>query len=698
MYSSSNGVLEVYGEGTMEAFDRDSWGDWTVESITVGGEELGDPEGYAPSEVVYYAARIVLSGGSLEVPSYALVDLRPRAASFSDGFSIITEGMFAGCTSLSSVNLQGISSIGDGAFRGCISLTTVDVRSVTDLSLTAFEGCTRLSSLSATGSGTFLSEGGILYSDGGSTLYMCPPAMSGLVELPQGVTRVNLDYADVVHVADALYGQVTFVEAVDGASARGVVYSSLGMSSHSLSLSGDTVVLAYAFYDGWRVDGSCLVSSGMSVTIGDGRLSMALEQAVSSVYPMGVAVLTYEDLEDVTSLGSWEVVMPDLGGSGVIADIGGLEVAVVGYIGTDPSAELPGTMLHRGLVCEVTSVSMSPGAAGDLEELTVGEGVGIGDGAFEYCSSLRSITADYVETVGAGAFRYCTNLVSASFASCTEFGDRAFDGCWSLSELALGDVAAVEFGEDALRSCLSLEMLVVGTGTEVSGTDGVPVVHLGADDREMSLEAVGGYLLVSWEFTMWLTYILPDGTVGIAEAYSDQAVIPLVDGMEVVPSHGQGDRGHTLVFVPGLGLSDEVVHVQSGGTVDDVPEPSALGYTFLYWELDGERFYPSQAVTGSGVLTAVWSKEDGADATPVYIMAIFLVAVAATFGVLAVARRRLRRGSPRPAWPAGVDGDERHGQRRDGYAYDGERHGRPAGLAGPVVLQRVVDVQAFVVA
>lgn len=643
-YSSSDAVLMIEGEGTLARYDEDRWGAWTMTSLRIDGTEVdgGSLARYVPGDIIGSVGELVLCGPSLRVPEGILDDLSPSSASFTDGFAVITEGMFSGCTRLGHVDLDGIVEIRDRAFSGCSRLAAVDVRTVSSLSLTAFERCISLSSLSATGSSVFTSEDGILYSDGGSTLYMCPPAHAReVIELPSRVTAVNLDYADVVYAYDAMNGSVSFSEAVEGAEARGLVFSSLGMSSHSLSRNGDSVTLSYELFDGWAVVPSCLTSEGLEAEIGSGFVSLTLSSRVSSVYPMGVAVLIYEMLAAVTVAGEWVVTLPEVDGTGVIEDIGELSATVIGYAGTDGTGELGARMYLHGIVCEVSSVSMDPALASGLEELTVGEGVEMGPGAFGYVRSLRTVTADHVSAVGEDAFRYCTGLTSVSLASCTDIGDRAFDGCWSLEELLLGDVASVSFGDSALRSCNSLELVVVGYSTEVSGDADVTVVHCTEDSFDISFGVSGGYLVVDAQFSSRVAYETADGG-GVALCYRDRALIPMDDEIWLIVTHGTGGTGLQVIFDPGMGLDPTTRIIQYGSTVGGMEDPSVWGYRFLYWSLDGERFDMSQAMTESAVLVGVWVKEDSQDPTPVYLLATFVVAIVATMAVLAAARRRLR--------------------------------------------------------
>ena len=64
---------------------------------------------------------------------------------------------------------------------------------------------------------------------------------------------------------------------------------------------------------------------------------------------------------------------------------------------------------------------------------------GIGDGAFEHCPSLTSVSLLAATGIGDSAFGDCTSLTSVSFPSATTIGDNAFYGCASLTSVDFGD-------------------------------------------------------------------------------------------------------------------------------------------------------------------------------------------------------------------------------------------------------------------
>ena len=86
----------------------------------------------------------------------------------------------------------------------------------------------------------------------------------------------------------------------------------------------------------------------------------------------------------------------------------------------------------------------------------------IGNYAFEYCSSLTSVTIpDSVTSIGNYAFEYCSSLTSVTIPdSVTSIGSSAFEDCSSLTSVKIPDsVMSIEGG--AFFGCSSLTSVTI---------------------------------------------------------------------------------------------------------------------------------------------------------------------------------------------------------------------------------------------
>lgn len=576
------------------------------------------------------------------------------SAKFSSAVAVGSSA-FSGCTALKTVDMGARAvSIGATAFQGCTAMASFDVTTA-NVEYTSFQGCTALASLSATGSSVYKADGGILYTSNQSTLYMAPPAMKkefGIGDLPSAVRTINLDYATNSYYIDdgTVSYDISFVPTVPSTGSIGVRYSSLGMSEHSLSRTGDVVTLSYRLYSGWTYSEDGVYAASASVRSGAGTLEITLSGAFCTVYPMGVRTLTYEQLdkaEDISGWPSeWTLVLQretyaEQGKTGTVKEVGVQEYRATAYRGTSSSATLEGRFQLHGITFGIDSIELGHDGYGALTDLTLGEGVGIQASAFADSQHLVSITADHVAEVGRSAFRNCTSLVSASFASCARFDDYALDNCSSLTALHLG-AASVSFGEGALWGCSSLRVLVAGSATVVTGADGIPTAHLDASVTGCTFTASENCLLVSCTAeASLLVSQTADRTAAVSYSfYSGVAVVPLSGAFYVWLADGKQESGYQVVFDNGIAGGYEFQIVQAGSKAEEVLPHGMSDYSFLYWAHDGERFDFDTAISGTTVLTAVYQQKAAADPEQTTYIAIIAVALAAA-AVLPLVFRRL---------------------------------------------------------
>jgi len=146
------------------------------------------------------------SGGAVDIPSE--IDGLP-VTSIEDAFyndtsltsvtipgsvtNIIDEA-FYDCTGLTNVTIgDGVISIAIAAFGECSGLTSLAIpASVTNIADEAFFGCVSLTAITVAGSNpAYMSEGGVLFDIGQTTLIACPPGQTGSYAIPDSVTRLS---------------------------------------------------------------------------------------------------------------------------------------------------------------------------------------------------------------------------------------------------------------------------------------------------------------------------------------------------------------------------------------------------------------------------------------------------------------------------------------------------------------------------
>lgn len=664
--SESNSSLTI-SDGSVDLSKN-----WKIEKLTIGETEstAADIAGFTMNDIL--TSRIALTvSGSVSATAGAINSLNPTSATVNG--TSVPGSFFSNCVYLTTVKLADtVTSIGAQAFSGCTFLTSFDVNKAT-VDQTAFKGCTRLMEFKvASGSTNYTVVNGMLHSDKGATLYLSPTGKAGTLEMSAigpNVKKIILGYADIDFVLDVNGNDrsITFEKASGlqdkEIKGRGFVYSSQGMSTcdirHTISAGSsqaDVFTISYVLYKGWAVDESLGIYTNATAKLDTGKIVVTADVDPTdkapylwmSALPMGVKTLRYSDLAGLDKLGDWSIKVSNLpsSSSGIIKDIDSLDVAVTGYLGTGSSAELDGTLYYRGIVCKVSSVSMTYQTIGKLTDLTVGEGVAIGKKAFANLTALKSVKADHLASVGDSAFEYCTGLTTVSFRSCTEFGQYAFQNCWGLRSIDLGP-SSIVFKDNALRGCRSLNLLTIGMDAKVEGVSGIPLLHYDmSDTSEKTFEVVGDYVRIYWYFSSKLFYntVNDESTATEAPCYrASDTIIPISDELYVWQKAGSPAKVtmNMVVYDYGMGLDASTSYVPYGEKISKPSSvPGVFGYRFLFWSDDGANEYRfEETATQSKILVAIWSKDDPIDPLPMYIGIVFGAAVIGTFAVLAIARR-----------------------------------------------------------
>ena len=664
--SESNSSLTI-SDGSVDLSKN-----WKIEKLTIGETEAtaADIAGFTMNDIL--TSRIALTvSGSVLATAGAINSLNPTSATVNG--TSVPGSFFSNCVYLTTVKLADtVTSIGAQAFSGCTFLTSFDVNKAT-VDQTAFKGCTRLMEFKvASGSTNYTVVNGMLHSDKGATLYLSPTGKAGTLEMSAigpNVKKIILGYADIDFVLDVNGNDrsITFEKASGlqdkEIKGRGFVYSSQGMSTcdirHTISAGSsqaDVFTISYVLYKGWAVDESLGIYTNATAKLDTGKIVVTADVDPTdkapylwmSALPMGVKTLRYSDLAGLDKLGDWSIKVSNLpsSSSGIIKDIDSLDVAVTGYLGTGSSAELDGTLYYRGIVCKVSSVSMTYQTIGKLTDLTVGEGVAIGKKAFANLTALKSVKADHLASVGDSAFEYCTGLTTVSFRSCTEFGQYAFQNCWGLRSIDLGP-SSIVFKDNALRGCRSLNLLTIGMDAKVEGVSGIPLLHYDmSDTSEKTFEVVGDYVRIYWYFSSKLFYntVNDESTATEAPCYrASDTIIPISDELYVWQKAGSPAKVtmNMVVYDYGMGLDASTSYVPYGEKISKPSSvPGVFGYRFLFWSDDGANEYRfEETATQSKILVAIWSKDDPIDPLPMYIGIVFGAAVIGTFAVLAIARR-----------------------------------------------------------
>ena len=105
-----------------------------------------------------------------------------------------------------------------------------------------------------------------------------------------------------------------------------------------------------------------------------------------------------------------------------------------------------------------------------IQKIELGDGVCIGQCAFQNCYSLTSITIpDGVTSIGSNAFQNCHSLTSITIPDgVTSIVDYAFSGCYSLASITIPD-GVTSIGSNAFQNCHSLTSITIPDGVTSIG-------------------------------------------------------------------------------------------------------------------------------------------------------------------------------------------------------------------------------------
>ena len=135
------------------------------------------------------------------------------------------------------------------------------------------------------------------------------------------------------------------------------------------------------------------------------------------------------------------------------------------YSGT--TYTVPAKVSYNGVEFTVTKIGDNAFEwCSSLESVTIPESVTtIGELAFYYCSSLQSVTlSEGLLTIGVEAFEECSSLESITIpASVTTIGEYAFLSCVSLQSITI-PASVTTIGKYAFQSCESLQSVTLSEG------------------------------------------------------------------------------------------------------------------------------------------------------------------------------------------------------------------------------------------
>lgn len=305
---------------------------------------------------------------------------------------------FLNNTAITSVVLpDGITSIGENAFNGCESLTSVTFG--------------KNSQLSSIGSGAF---------------NYCYSLES--ITIPESVTNIGSDaFNYCCGLRSVTFGENSQLTSIGDYAFLGC-YSieSITIPASVTSIGEWAFVECYRLVEVWNL-------SKLNITAGSedngyvGYYAKRVETEPSESY-----VYTDEN--------------------GYVIYYDGKVKALINYTGNETKLTIPDDITELNCFALSDCYNITSVTFGENSQLT-----SIGDGAFNWCESLESITIpDSVTSIGDGAFYRCAKLTSITIPDGVKsIGQRTFAGCSGLESAIIAD-GVTSIGDDTFLNCTNL--------------------------------------------------------------------------------------------------------------------------------------------------------------------------------------------------------------------------------------------------
>jgi len=319
--------------------------------------------------VVPESLKTVIITGGTRINNTAFSNcLYIKSITFPNNITNIGQAAFNNCASLTDFNIpDSVQTITQSAFQNCVSLTSITIPAAATIGNGAFAGCRNLTDIRlAEGNVSYISEGGILYSNDRNTLLAYPSAR-GNITIPDNVRYINqMAFYYNTDIAIVSFNSGSQLKIID---INAFSYSSLT----TINIPSNVEEIGNSAFN------RC--TSLTSVTIGS-----SVESIGSSAFRDCIGLTEISIPNSVKSIESYA-----FAGSGLTSII------------------IPNTL-------DSISTFVFQGCS-SLESVTISNGfTKIGSYTFQNCIRLESITIpSSVTEIGVGAFTGCTGLTSVTF-------------------------------------------------------------------------------------------------------------------------------------------------------------------------------------------------------------------------------------------------------------------------------------------
>lgn len=440
----------------------------STSNVTVIGWEGASSEVVIPAEVEYNGRTMDVT----RIGEEAFMGSPVTSVDFSQAANLtqIQAKAFYGLDIADVVLPESLTTLGSDAFSCNDAVQSVEIPSKVTSYSHSFSRCSSLTEITVdTANRSFASNAGVLMNDDGDTIYQYPAGKTGSYTIP----------ADVDTIASYAFSgsQITRMEITSSVSTIGAgafsycdSLSQFTVSSDNRSFAVSSGVLLSAnstqlvAYPAGKAGTEYSIPSRVTAVIGSAFAGSSLQTVTfpSSVDSVGDYAFADSALTSLT-LNSG---LNDIGVGAFSGCVSLSEATIPSSVTSISESSFEGCTSLRSVTWSATgSASIGISAFEGCTTLSTfaipDRATTINDRAFYGCTSLAAVSIpDSVTTVGDQAFA-ASGLTEVTVPGCRSMGDGVFESCRSLGSVTIADDVAM-IPEGIFSGCSSLDEIVFG--------------------------------------------------------------------------------------------------------------------------------------------------------------------------------------------------------------------------------------------
>lgn len=440
----------------------------STSNVTVIGWEGASSEVVIPAEVEYNGRTMDVT----RIGEEAFMGSPVTSVDFSQATNLtqIQAKAFYGLDIADVVLPESLTTLGSDAFSCNDAVQSVEIPSKVTSYSHSFSRCSSLTEITVdTANRSFASNAGVLMNDDGDTIYQYPAGKTGSYTIP----------ADVDTIASYAFSgsQITRMEITSSVSTIGAgafsycdSLSQFTVSSDNRSFAVSSGVLLSAnstqlvAYPAGKAGTEYSIPSRVTAVIGSAFAGSSLQTVTfpSSVDSVGDYAFADSALTSLT-LNSG---LNDIGVGAFSGCVSLSEATIPSSVTSISETSFEGCTSLRSVTWSATgSASIGISAFEGCTTLSTfaipDRATTINDRAFYGCTSLAAVSIpDSVTTVGDQAFA-ASGLTEVTVPGCRSMGDGVFESCRSLGSVTIADDVAI-IPEGIFSGCSSLDEIVFG--------------------------------------------------------------------------------------------------------------------------------------------------------------------------------------------------------------------------------------------